>query len=64
MTLLGVTKDNDYFHASQEMTMKYYRSTKIFILQIERGNTTVFKHNDVTIKYKLDNEFELVFTMK
>lgn len=29
----------------------------------ERGNTTVFRHNDVTIKYKLDNEFELVFTV-
>lgn len=31
------------------------------VLMQERGNTTVFKHNNVTIKYKLDNEFELVF---
>ncbi|VDM19109.1 unnamed protein product [Wuchereria bancrofti] len=31
------------------------------VLMQERGNTTVFKHNDLTIKYKLDNEFELVF---
>ncbi|MCP9258053.1 Signal recognition particle receptor subunit alpha [Dirofilaria immitis] len=31
------------------------------VLMQERGNTTVFKHNDVTLKYKLDNEFELVF---
>ncbi|VDK74555.1 unnamed protein product [Litomosoides sigmodontis] len=39
------------------MSLKYYLGTK------ERGNTAVFKHNDVTIKYKLDNEFELVFTV-
>ncbi|EFO25439.1 srpr protein [Loa loa] len=31
------------------------------VLMQERGNTTVFKHDDLTIKYKLDNEFELVF---
>ncbi|VDN01141.1 unnamed protein product [Thelazia callipaeda] len=31
------------------------------VLMQGRGNTTLFKHNDVTIKYKLDNEFELVF---
>ncbi|KAL3999043.1 SRP54-type protein GTPase domain family protein [Acanthocheilonema viteae] len=33
------------------------------VLMQERGNTTVFKSNDITIKYKLDNEFELVFTV-
>ncbi|KHN72156.1 Signal recognition particle receptor subunit alpha [Toxocara canis] len=31
------------------------------VLMQERGNSTVFKHNNVSIKYKLDNEFELVF---
>ncbi|CAG9538344.1 unnamed protein product [Cercopithifilaria johnstoni] len=33
------------------------------VLMQERGNATVFKHHDITIKYKLDNEFELVFTV-
>ncbi|VDN41386.1 unnamed protein product [Gongylonema pulchrum] len=31
------------------------------VLIQERGNSTVFRHNDLTMKYKLDNEFELVF---
>uniref|UniRef100_A0A9J2QAN5 Signal recognition particle SRP54 helical bundle domain-containing protein n=1 Tax=Ascaris lumbricoides TaxID=6252 RepID=A0A9J2QAN5_ASCLU len=31
------------------------------VLMQERGSSTLFKHNNVYIKYKLDNEFELVF---
>uniref|UniRef100_A0A914S4S4 SRP54-type proteins GTP-binding domain-containing protein n=1 Tax=Parascaris equorum TaxID=6256 RepID=A0A914S4S4_PAREQ len=31
------------------------------VLMQERGSSTLFKHNNVSIKYKLDNEFELVF---
>uniref|UniRef100_A0A914UKG4 SRP54-type proteins GTP-binding domain-containing protein n=1 Tax=Plectus sambesii TaxID=2011161 RepID=A0A914UKG4_9BILA len=27
----------------------------------ERGNTSVFKHDGLTLKFKLDNEFELIF---
>ncbi|MFH4984385.1 hypothetical protein AB6A40_011094 [Gnathostoma spinigerum] len=31
------------------------------VLMQERGNCSIFKHSDVAIKYKLDNEFDLVF---
>ncbi|PAV83690.1 hypothetical protein WR25_00714 [Diploscapter pachys] len=33
------------------------------VIMQERGDVSQFKHNNVTLKFKLDNEFELVFVV-
>lgn len=47
--------------------MQVSQSSVQFVFQFdyfqERGDVSQFKHNNVTLKFKLDNEFELVFVV-